>query len=85
MAFDKKFFSGNLGAGSKAIKQYVYKTADTKAATIASGYFNDLVDVLEVGDVIMATTDTGTTPAAYALFVATNDGTDITTGFVAVV
>ena len=84
MAFTKKNFGGNLGAGSDTAKLYLYKTADTKAATIASGYFNDLVNILKVGDMINTVTDTGTTPRAYALYVATNNGTVITTGFVAV-
>ena len=81
MAFSKNSFSGNIGAGSKSLSLYVYKTADTKAATIASGYFNDLVDTLEVGDIIMATTDTGTTPKAAFLSVAGNTGTVVTTTF----
>ena len=84
MAFTKENFGGNVGAGSDTAKLFVYKTADTKAATVAANYFNPLVNIVKVGDVIMATTDTGTTAAAYALFVLTNDGTDITTGFVGV-
>lgn len=84
MAFTPKSFSGNLGAGSLSQILYVYKTADTKAATIASGYFNSLAKKLKVGDIILATTDTGGTPAAYALYVATNSGTVVTVGFVAV-
>lgn len=84
MAFTKKNFGGNLGAGSNTAKLYVYKTADTKAATIASGYFNDLVDVLKVGDVIIATTDTGTTAKPYIIYCLTNSGTVVTTGFAAV-
>ena len=84
MAFTKKNFGGNVGAGSNTAKLFMYKTADTKAATIASGYFNTLVDIVKVGDVIMATTDTGTTTRVYALYVASNNGTVVTTGFVAV-
>ena len=84
MAFNRKNLGGNVGAGTDTAKLYQYKTADTKAATIASGYFNDAVKILKVGDFINATTDTGTTPRAYALYVATNNGTVITTGFVAV-
>ena len=84
MAFTKKNFSGNLGAGSNACKLYVYKSADTKAATIASGYFNDIAGILDVGDIIIATTDTGTTPNAVLLFVATNSGGVVTVGYVAV-
>ena len=84
MAFTRENLGGNVGAGSDTAKLFVYKTADTKAATIASGYFDGAVDTLAVGDVIIATTDTGTTAAAYALFVATNDGSTVTTGFVGV-
>ena len=54
MAFTKKNFGGNVGAGSDTAKLFMYKTADTKAATIASGYFNDLADIVKVGDVIIA-------------------------------
>jgi len=81
MPLDKSKFSGNVGAGSDAPSLYVYKTIDTKAATIASGYFNELADILEIGDIILATTDTGTTPKAYFLSVLTNSGTVVTTAF----
>jgi hypothetical protein len=84
MAFTPKSFSGNLGAGSLSQTLYVYKTADTKAATIASGYFNSLAKQLKIGDIILATTDTGTTAVSLALYVATNSGTVVTVGYVAV-
>ena len=84
MAFTKKNFGGNVGAGSDTAKLFMYKTADTKAATIASGYFNDLADIVKVGDVIIATTDTGTTAKPYIIYVLTNNGTVVTTGFAAV-
>ena len=84
MAFTDKNFGGNVGAGSDTAKLYMYKTADTKAATIASGYFNDLVDILKVGDPIIATTDTGTTAKPYIIYCLTNNGTVVTTGFAAV-
>lgn len=83
MAFEREKFSGNIGAGSKSISLYVYKTDDTKAATIADDYFDPLVDTLEVGDVILATTDMTTTAGGLILFVDSNDGTNVTTGFVA--
>ena len=84
MAFTKKNFGGNVGAGADTAKLFMYKTADTKAATIASGYFNDLADIVKVGDVIIATTDTGTTAKPYIIYVLTNNGTVVTTGFAAV-
>lgn len=84
MAFTKKNFGGNVGAGSDTAKLYMYKTADTKASVIGSGYFNTLVDIVKVGDVIIATTDTGTTAKPYIIYVLTNNGTTVTTGFAAV-
>ena len=53
MSFTKKNFGGNVGAGSDTAKMFMYKTADTKAAVIASGYFNALVDIVKVGDVLL--------------------------------
>lgn len=40
---------------------YAYKTADTIATVNTSGYFNDLSDTLEVGDLIYCVTSTGST------------------------
>ena len=40
---------------------YAYKTADTIADVNTEGYFNDLSDVLEVGDLIYCVTSTGGT------------------------
>ena len=38
-----------------------YTTPDDIAAIIADGYFNDLRDVVESGDMVMVEADTGTT------------------------
>lgn len=40
---------------------YGYKTADTIADVNTEGYFNDLSDTLEVGDLIYCVTSTGST------------------------
>jgi hypothetical protein len=81
MAFDRKLLSGNVGAGSSAPMLFMYGgVADTIATVIASGYFNGAAAILSVGDIIVSTTTT--TPVM--LYVATNDGTTVTTGYVAV-
>jgi len=40
---------------------YAYKTTDAIADVNTEGYFNDLSDVLEVGDLIYCVTSTGST------------------------
>lgn len=54
---------------------FVYKSPnDTVATIIASNYFVDKIDILAVGDMILGSG----TDAAFAVQVATNDGTTIT-------
>lgn len=61
MAFDKANFSGNLGAGSGALKLYVFRdTASTKAQIAAADYFLDLTSILKVGDAIVCGGSDGT-------------------------
>ena len=55
MAFSKKNFSGNLGAGSGSLKLYVFQdTASTKAQIAAADYFLDIYQNLDVNDAIIA-------------------------------
>lgn len=54
-----------------------YKSADTVATVNTAGYFNAAAADLKVGDVIMATLDTGGTPQVYFLHVDANDGTTV--------
>jgi len=76
MAFDKSNFSGNLGAGSGAIKLYVFKdTASTKAQVAAADYFLSLTNVLNVGDGIVCTCSNG----SMILFVASATAVTVTT------
>jgi len=84
-AFTKATFSGNVGAGSAAPSLYVYGSIDTKAVLIASGYFNDIAGILKVGDQINVTFDTDGTPGLAPLYVASNDGTTVTTGYAVIV
>jgi hypothetical protein len=55
-----------------APSMYGYKTTDAIAAVNTTGYFNDLSDTLEVGDLIYCVTSTGTTAVASFVYVLTN-------------
>ncbi len=76
MAFDKtKMHRLNVGPHPR----YSYQTADAIATVVASGYFNDMADELEVDEVIEVVSSTGGTSAVDLLVVQTNDGTTVTT------
>ena len=81
MAFERTKLSGNLGAGSDAPKLFTYKSADNKAAIIASGYFNGATDILDKGDIILATGSDATVALAVT---SVKGAATVTTGYVAV-
>ena len=55
MAFDRKKFSGNLGAASSSLKIFTHQdTASTKAQIATADYFLGVYEYLEVNDVIIA-------------------------------
>ena len=61
MAYSSTGFA-TIGASKSgnAVSLYAYSTADTIADVNTSGYFNDLSDTLQVGDVILVSfTSTG--------------------------
>lgn len=62
MAFSTTGFT-TFGAAKRggAPAMYAYKTADAIADVNTAGYFNDLSDTLEVGDLIYCVTSTGST------------------------
>lgn len=67
MALDKtKFAIGGLAMGSAAPKLHSYLSGDTKAATIASGYFNGVAKSLTVGDFILVRASDGAVMASVA-------------------
>jgi len=67
MALDKtKLAVSGVGLGSDAPKMYSYMSPDTKAATIASGYFNGVAKKLEVGDFILVRASDGALVASVA-------------------
>lgn len=81
MAFKRTNLSGNLGAGSGAPKLFTHDgSADTKAAVIATSYFDDAADVLNVGDIIISTTTT----VVVALYVVSITAGVVVTDYVAV-
>lgn len=51
---------------------YAYKTADAIADVNTEGYFNDLSNTLEVGDLIYCVTSTGSTAVATLVYVLSN-------------
>lgn len=78
MAFDAKGFVTVIAAKSgNAPSIYAYKTADTLATVDTTGYFNDLISTLKVGDLIYCVTSTGTTAVASLNYVRLNDGTNV--------
>lgn len=63
MAYSKDGF-GSLGGQSLAGSRpalYIYTTTDAHTAVDGSGYFNDLSDTLQVGDMIIVHGSTGGT------------------------
>ncbi len=51
-----------------------YATSDAATAVDTDGYFNAAADMLRVGDMILANTATGGTPAAGVFVIAANAG-----------
>jgi len=75
MAFNKKNFSGNLGAGSGSLKLFVFQdTASTKAQIATADYFLDIYSILAVNDVIIA----GGSDGSVVLAVTASSSTTVT-------
>jgi hypothetical protein len=65
MAFSATGFTAvSASKRGNAPSVYAYKTTDTIADVNNEGYFNALVNTLEVGDLIYCVTSTGTTAVA---------------------
>jgi len=67
MAFSAAHFS-LTGHGGHA-RQWLYTTDDDQATVVASGYFANAADQLIVGDLILATVNTGAAPVPVMLAV----------------
>lgn len=84
MAFDRTQFAGNIGAGADVPRVFTYRTNDTKLATIAADYFLGAYQLLNVGDIIIASVDEDGTHAGVLLIVTASSSTTVTTAYVAV-
>ena len=83
MAFDRANFANNgMGSGNSAPKIFSYNgSADTKATVFANSYFDDVADLLTVGDIIISSTTT-TPIMMYVVSISADDV--VVTGYVAV-
>lgn len=70
MAFQSKDLS--VLAYANGFTLWHYTTADAATVVDTTGYFNGASDLLRVGDMVLANTGTGASPAGGMLVVATN-------------
>jgi hypothetical protein len=70
MAFNAKDLS--VLAYANGFTLWHYATTDLSAEVDTSGYLNDAADIVRVGDMILANTDTGGTPASGIFLVNAN-------------
>jgi len=78
MTFDITNFGKLDSNQSQGLPQeWGYTTTDTSATVDTAGYFNDAVNILNVGDVIKAKTSTGGTTEFNEFYVSQNDGTTV--------
>ena len=75
MAFEITGFTVATAAKrGSAPSVYAYKTTDALSAVRAAGYFNDLADTLQVGDLVYCVTSAGGTAVASLNYVLSNTG-----------
>ena len=74
MAFVRNDFNtiGGQARAGVTPAMYVYTTTEAHTAVDASGYFNDLSDILNVGDMIIVHGSTGGTRTVTMLIVVSN-------------
>jgi len=79
MAFVRNDFNtiGGQARAGVTPAMYVYTTTEAHTAVDASGYFNDLSDILNVGDMIIVHGATGGTRTVTMHIVVSNDGTTV--------
>ena len=77
MAFVRNDFNtiGGQARAGVTPAMYVYTTTEAHTAVDASGYFNDIADILNVGDMIIVHGATGGTRTVTMHIVVSNDGT----------
>jgi len=79
MAFVRNDFNtiGGQARAGVTPAMYVYTTTEAHTAVDASGYFNDIADILNVGDMIIVHGSTGGTRTVTMHIVVSNDGTTV--------
>jgi len=80
MAFSStEFLPLSSMANSNAPRHWTYTTADAKATVVGSGYFDDVSDSLQVGDIIWSVDDNGGTQTLTTVFVDGITGAGVVT------
>ena len=79
MAFVRNDFNTIGGQARAGVTPalYVFSTVEAHTAVDASGYFNDVADILNVGDMIIVHGATGGTRTVTMHIVVSNDGTTV--------
>lgn len=77
MAFQSKDLS--VLAYANGFTLWHYASADTAATVTGAGYFNPAADMINTGDLMILTTDTGTAPATALSRVSGVSGGTVTT------
>lgn len=78
MAFDRTNLAlAEAGQNSDLSRRWAYTSTDTDTVISTSGYFNDAVDLLKVGDLIQVKADTDGTPVYGEVAVIENDGSTV--------
>lgn len=75
MAFQSKDLS--VIAYANGFTLWHYTTEDAASDVDTSGYFNDAADMLRIGDMLLANTDTDGTFTSGILTVTSNDGSTV--------
>lgn len=78
MTFNRNNFAKmSAHENSNIPRLFGYSTTDLASEVQVAGYFDDLVNQVEVGDLIYAHVDTDGTPAFMLYPVVSNDGTTV--------
>lgn len=69
-------------AGASGVSLWHYTTTDAVADVNTVGYFNSAANMMNVNDIVLCVSSTGTTPVISQLYVNANSGTvvDVTDG-----
>lgn len=64
-------------AGASGVSLWHYTTTDAIADVNTAGYFNSAANMLNISDVIIAVTSTGSTPVVSHTYVNANNGSTV--------